>query len=570
VNGEPYSRNTFEDFAKVRHYVSVRLKQGVPLVDADINELEDLRRYELRNFLRWFVGDGTPSANSGFRIMPSGAPNDVVILGGDGTPEGSGRCLVDGMEALNPADVRFSAQEFSDPEAAARAGVSPVTMPVTPPAGERTDLYFLDVWEREITSAELGHEDIVDNRIGIESARRIRREWAVRVVAETAGVPANDTPPGHRYLPLARVLRTTGQDVITDGNIVDLRRRGVLMPARTTFDQITADAFGSSYPLGDDGLPRLAIPLRDVLNAMLRDGRPAVVGPQLFQQENGPHNFPASVVDAGGSQWVFWLGQSGSTVRFFFQRQLGGIWTPPTAAFDPTGTVQESLAVAAAPDGAIWLAYSSRVSGQFRILLRRFFNGAWEPEITVSDTGSNQDAVAAVDTDGNLMVAWRQVSTGNVLARPFIGTNPQPIVTAASGGTAPARITLLPGAAGTMHLYTVETGAGPDWAVQTKSWQGAAWSAYTPVATIPVTSFVEFSAARDRTGNTWLIWTTELSTGVSVLRARRVTQSAVEDVLQWATGSPRQPAALRDSHDNLQLFFRNDTHLDMVNVIFEV
>jgi hypothetical protein len=41
-------------------------------------------------------------------------------------------------------------------------------------------------------------------------------------------------------------------------------------------------------------------------------------------------------------------------------------------------------------------------------------------------------------------------------------------------------------------------------------------------------------------------------------------------VLQWATGSPRQPAALRDSHDNLQVFYRNDTHLDMVNVIFEV
>ena len=286
---------------------------------------------------------------------------------------------------------------------------------------------------------------------------------------------------------------------------------------------------------------------------------------------SGPHNFPASIVDAGGSQWVFWLGQSGTTLRFFFQRQLGGVWTPPTAAFDATGTIQESLSVVGTPDGAIWLFYSARVSGQFRILLRRFFNGAWEPEVTVSDAGANSNVVAAVDTAGNVMAAWRQTNTGNVLARPFIGTVPQPIVTAATGGVAPARISLLPGVAGAIHLYTVETGApAGDWTVQTKNWQGVSWSSYTPVATIPVSSFVESTVIRDRTDSTWLIWTTELSAGVSVLRARRITQTAVGDVLQWATGSPRQPAAMRDSNGNLQIFYRNDTHLDMLNVIFEV
>ena len=141
MNGQPYSRDTFEEFAKTRHYVSVRIKQGVPLVDADLNELEDLRRYELRSFLRWFVGDGAPNANNGFRLIPSGDPNDLTIMGGDGTPEGSGRCLVDGMEVLNPADIAFSAQEFSDANAANQAGVPQVTMPSTPATGTRLDLY---------------------------------------------------------------------------------------------------------------------------------------------------------------------------------------------------------------------------------------------------------------------------------------------------------------------------------------------------------------------------------------------------------------------------------------------
>ena len=187
----PYSRDTFNAFAKVRHYVGVRLKQGVPFVDADFNESDSLRRYELRNFLRWFVGNGVPYQNDGFRIQASSVANDVMISGGNGTPEGAGRCIVDGLEILNEATIAFSAQEFANAARAAAAGVPVVTLPTTP-AGPRTDIYYLDVLEREITSTEAGHGDIVDPRIGIEAARRIRREWAVRVVDATTGVPADD------------------------------------------------------------------------------------------------------------------------------------------------------------------------------------------------------------------------------------------------------------------------------------------------------------------------------------------------------------------------------------------
>ena len=54
-----FSRNTFD---KLKHYVGVRLQQGVPIVDADWNELEDIRKYELGNVYQVVCGKwGVPS-----------------------------------------------------------------------------------------------------------------------------------------------------------------------------------------------------------------------------------------------------------------------------------------------------------------------------------------------------------------------------------------------------------------------------------------------------------------------------------------------------------------------------
>lgn len=573
ANG-PYSRNTFEEFAKIRHYVSVRLKQGVPMVDADWNEMQDLRRYELRNFLRWFVGNGIPGNNNGFRILPSGDPNDVIIAGGDGTPEGGGRCLVDGLEVINPEDVAFSAQEFADPAQAAIADVDPVAMPDTPLSGIRVDLYCLDVWEREITSAETGHEDIVDPRIEIETSRRLRREWAVRVVDQASGVPVDDSPPGHRYYPLASVLRTVGVDIIATGAITDLRRRGVTIQSNANMEQITSDAFGAGYTLDDSGQPSLAMPLRDVINAMLRDGRPAMIGPRVFQTQNTPHNFPCSTLDADGNQWVFWLGEDAGTgtTLFYFQRQLGGAFTSPVAAFTPTGNLWEGIAVTATADGAIWLFYSARVSGEWQILGRRHHDAIWDAEFTVSSGTNNMVPTATTDSNDNIMVAWRQ---GRVVqSRRYVGGVEQPIVVAApDDGQIPNKLALLAGDEGAVHLYVVETATAPaDWPLLTKTWQAGAWDAtYQPVADLQVTSFLDFTVARDRFGGHWFIWVTQLdSAATTVLRAQRIFQAELFDVVQWVADSPRYPSVVLDGNQNLQVFFRSGNQIEIINVIFEV
>src|SRR3954471_12833373 len=79
--------------ADPRPYVGVRLQQGVRLRDADINELEDIRRGE-HDVLGWFwIGTGTPVGSDGFRISKSSVANDFSI--------GAGPFLVQGW-FLNP------------------------------------------------------------------------------------------------------------------------------------------------------------------------------------------------------------------------------------------------------------------------------------------------------------------------------------------------------------------------------------------------------------------------------------------------------------------------------------
>ncbi len=215
-----FSRDTFD---RLKHYVGVRLQQGVPIVDADWNELEDIRKYELQDFLRWFIGNGVPSGNTGFLIEAVAEANDLNIRGGSGTPEGTGRLLLEGMDVLNENNIRYTAQVlYNNAALAADWGVDPIP-PLTTPAGNRTDTVYIDVWEREVDSTE--DADLVNPAIGVETCVRTKREWAVRVVENASAVP---TPTaGHTFYGLARINRIGGAAVIPAAGLSDLRQ-GIL------------------------------------------------------------------------------------------------------------------------------------------------------------------------------------------------------------------------------------------------------------------------------------------------------------------------------------------------------
>ena len=281
---------TGDTFDKSKHYISVRLQQGVPLVDADWNEQDDIRRYELRGFLRSFVGDGVPAGNDGFQIkLIEGVNDDFLIMGGDGTTDGAGRILVGGWEVLNESDMAYSAQ-----------GLEPLI------PGDTVQTVYLDIWEREVGPQE--DDSLINPDIGEETCVRVKREWLVQVTEDDEIL---EPAAGHLHYPLARLKWIDGQI-----NIVDLRRTGLVVGSYLDMNQATTDAFGETYTLDHDGQPNLEVSLRDAINAILLGGLPQPDAQCLIRRA-----FPAGVVkDSAGDIWVFWMTDLGDGYQLRYSR----------------------------------------------------------------------------------------------------------------------------------------------------------------------------------------------------------------------------------------------------------
>jgi hypothetical protein len=195
--------------ATSRRYVGVRMQQGVPLLDADWNELEDLRRYEHETVGTWFIGDGVPVGSDGFHILPVSADNDFGIR--------QGVLLVHGKIVVLDADTSYATQpHFGDPN------LNPPLPNLTTPGGDAEFVVYVDITEREVNSQE--DPALVDSRIGLETAVRITRQWVVRVASVPQDLAMLDAPPtGHVFYELAYLRRKGGNAKITAPMIEDLR-----------------------------------------------------------------------------------------------------------------------------------------------------------------------------------------------------------------------------------------------------------------------------------------------------------------------------------------------------------
>lgn len=108
-----------------KQYVGVRLQQGVPILDADWNELEDLRRHELETVGSWLLGNGAPSGSDGFRIaaVAGGGVGTVILTAGSLVPEGS-TVAVDLAASTAAAALGFDEEN----SVATRPGTSPARL----------------------------------------------------------------------------------------------------------------------------------------------------------------------------------------------------------------------------------------------------------------------------------------------------------------------------------------------------------------------------------------------------------------------------------------------------------
>jgi uncharacterized protein DUF6519 len=208
-----FSRDTFDPS---KQYTGVRLQQGVPLVDADWNELQDVIRQELYDSLGtiWGAWDDAIfpgyEGESSFVVFGAGV-NDLGI--------GGGTALVEGRVVSAYLAGTYASQPWIDPKAAAEAGIEPIP-PMTTPRADRTDVVYLDVWDREVNSAE--DPDIVNPVIGIETSVRLKREFCFRVAEGRRNPPA--APRGHRFMRIALLHRTAGSATVAEKEIEDVRR----------------------------------------------------------------------------------------------------------------------------------------------------------------------------------------------------------------------------------------------------------------------------------------------------------------------------------------------------------
>jgi hypothetical protein len=67
--------------ARSKHYVSVRMQQGVPITDDHLNLLGGLPRIEFEDGGKWVLGNGVPLRSNGFRVIaiPGGNVNTINL-----------------------------------------------------------------------------------------------------------------------------------------------------------------------------------------------------------------------------------------------------------------------------------------------------------------------------------------------------------------------------------------------------------------------------------------------------------------------------------------------------------
>jgi hypothetical protein len=230
-----FSRDTFDP---AKNYVSVRLQQGVPLVDSDWNEMDDIRRSELREFIKNFIGDGIParkdsSKNDSFCIQAMPDPdgeNFRILANKNGDSLGENSCLVDGVQVFITQDIDFKSQPIHENYSSSSSTISPDFLlldPNTPqilsiPSNAGTYLVYLDVWEWQVEPS-MDRSHLVNDLIQAETCTRVKRSWVVRVFQENA----ESRLPNHSYYLLAKIIRPVDNALITSDLIYDQRRTGI-------------------------------------------------------------------------------------------------------------------------------------------------------------------------------------------------------------------------------------------------------------------------------------------------------------------------------------------------------
>lgn len=689
-------------FDRLKHYVGVRLQQGVPIVDEDWNELEDIRKEELRAFLKWFVGDGVPVGDSGFKIEPvegrliltpkekgitsegrvlvkkvslqidqdstsellsnlgfdsanayaqRAAPpppelisNNIIksfeipssklvlLLNIDGqaidrfvvnfspgeyTAEKvvntinnnqavadrveadigekfdfticPGRCLVDGWDVLNESNIRYSTQTLYDrTEPAGIWDVPPLsTWGEIQPIQGRTDLIYLDVWERQVASPEdpihLLHPDIQ-----VETCVRTKREWVVRVAI---GLADEDEllnyikdnccfREEHAYYPLARLVWTF-EDEQPNSATEDLRRIELLMASQHNIRQIAADAFGQDYALGHNGLPNLKINLRAAINEILRSQSINTPHKQ-FTSGNLKNIIRDAFQDNRGDLWLFW--ESSNPDPFVESRPL--IWYKryDQKSFNwqvnkklPTeDEYQQDSTVTIDNNGDIWVFWKSFKDDGCKFCFKRYDQkgSEWQNDSIVPGSESFEEyhPITIVNTNKDIWAFWDFAISGDQKQIWFNRLDQDTGRWQGEGeetiNSTYGHIMFIADDGGDVWMYWISKNNNNKKDIWCKQYNKSEniWKKDTKLSTDDNADDDYPEAIVDRSGNVWMFWTSEKDDKRNILYRRFEKDSNIWiDASILPTGAldrwSRIMTALVDSHGYIWVFWVSDTHI---------
>jgi hypothetical protein len=204
--GGDYSRFSASD-AENKGYVALLKERGKAVLDDDFNFLQDVLLGLQVRAVREIIGDCAPG--NGFKVE-NYAGGDFALR--------AGAMYVGGLRAWLSANMQYTAQTPSPP---ALTPPPPWTTTVL-----RLDTVYIDVWLDEVGPNV--DPDMVDPTLAVETSRRLKLFWQVRVAEAGTPVPAEYTDGSGRPHYIARLAiiqhaHTVGS-VVVPMAIVDARK----------------------------------------------------------------------------------------------------------------------------------------------------------------------------------------------------------------------------------------------------------------------------------------------------------------------------------------------------------
>jgi hypothetical protein len=183
-------------------YVGVRIEQGVPLLERDLNLQSELLAAVQRSIFERYIGNGTDTSGSAFQVAATATPSGTFRVF-------NGNAMVGGMR-INIGTFNYDPNDAENP-------ITPWKV-----NEDRTDIVYVDAWLAEDANfPDVQNTGDVNRRTSV----RLKSQCKVRIVTGPPGgvatMPVAPFGSGHAYYKLAEIQRTS--DKIQPADITDTR-----------------------------------------------------------------------------------------------------------------------------------------------------------------------------------------------------------------------------------------------------------------------------------------------------------------------------------------------------------